>query len=330
MSTLQSAHQHRQDSRLFEIREKGGGIQNERTQRRKAKRVEYKKTCSHCGGEYTCWARNQKYCSITCYGKRASIRKANPYNDLECISCLAHLGFGCKTISKKLYKTNYATIRNIIKKRGLPASSSKRSANRHVDSCIKKHVTIQEQKRQEMINRCDKMLRVISGLKKKCRVINEAARNYGPGFDWREMSWASIQYWANIEENRQRCAEAAKKRWRKRDIKYRIKSKLRNGVHRMLRLAKQGKKGRRTTEFLGTTFDNAKKRIESKFKKGMTWQNHGTVWEIDHIIPLSSFDFTKPNSLKIANHISNLQPLFIYENRKKRDRIICPHQFELL
>ena len=56
--------------------------------------------------------------------------------------------------------------------------------------------------------------------------------------------------------------------------------------------------------------------VESKFKQGMTWQNHGK-WHIDHIVPLYKFDPTKYEDIKKANHYSNLQPLWAEENLKK-------------
>lgn len=56
--------------------------------------------------------------------------------------------------------------------------------------------------------------------------------------------------------------------------------------------------------------------LESKFKPGMTWQNHGK-WHIDHIVPLNKFDPTKYEDIKKANHYSNLQPLWAEENLRK-------------
>ena len=38
---------------------------------------------------------------------------------------------------------------------------------------------------------------------------------------------------------------------------------------------------------LGCTVDKLKLHLESKFKLGMTWDNHGE-WHYDHIIPLCS------------------------------------------
>ena len=42
----------------------------------------------------------------------------------------------------------------------------------------------------------------------------------------------------------------------------------------------------------------------------MTWENHGEVWEIDHINPCASFDLTDIKQQKQCFHYTNLQPLF--------------------
>ena len=52
--------------------------------------------------------------------------------------------------------------------------------------------------------------------------------------------------------------------------------------------------------------------LELKFDSNMNWENYGTYWEIDHIIPLSK---------KGSFHYTNTQPLTITENRSKGNRI---------
>jgi len=42
----------------------------------------------------------------------------------------------------------------------------------------------------------------------------------------------------------------------------------------------------------------------------MTWENHGEIWEIDHIKPCNSFDLTDIEQQKQCFHYTNLQPLF--------------------
>lgn len=58
--------------------------------------------------------------------------------------------------------------------------------------------------------------------------------------------------------------------------------------------------------------------IESQFKSGMTWENHGrSGWHIDHKQPALSFDLTDPEQQKLCFHWTNLQPLWGSENRSK-------------
>jgi hypothetical protein len=146
-----------------------------------------------------------------------------------------------------------------------------------------------------------------------------------------EMSYGMVCYYYDVERSRQRTRERAVKRWReaKPGSLMRIKAKLRNHVYRIHK-ASHTIKCRKTSEYLGCTIEQAKRHIENQFKKGMTWDNHGVVWEIDHIIPLSAFDLIRKDQQLIATHFTNLQPLYKTENRKKGDRITTSHQICML
>lgn len=61
--------------------------------------------------------------------------------------------------------------------------------------------------------------------------------------------------------------------------------------------------------------------LESKFQKGMSWKNT-KKWVIDHIIPLANFDLFNKEEYYKANHYSNLQPLWKFQNERKGVRII--------
>jgi len=62
--------------------------------------------------------------------------------------------------------------------------------------------------------------------------------------------------------------------------------------------------------------------LQSKFKPGMTKENHGKIWHIDHIIPCVAFDLSKIEHQKICFNYKNLQPLFVKDNLSKGCRII--------
>jgi len=94
---------------------------------------------------------------------------------------------------------------------------------------------------------------------------------------------------------------------KKSDPLYKLKIALRSRSSALFK-QKGLTKNKKTEEILGVPFDIAKKHIESKFKKGMNWGNygkHGDVWQIDHIIPLSSAK-TEDELIKLC-HYTNLQ-----------------------
>lgn len=55
--------------------------------------------------------------------------------------------------------------------------------------------------------------------------------------------------------------------------------------------------------------------LENRFRDGMTWDNYGDHWVIDHILPMSIMRCY--DDLIRLNHYSNLQPLLKSENSKK-------------
>lgn len=76
-------------------------------------------------------------------------------------------------------------------------------------------------------------------------------------------------------------------------------------------------------EILGYTYEEFAKHIEKHFQSGMTWNNHGE-WEIDHIIPISFFNFQSPNDVefKMCWKLENIQPLWKHQNKQKGDKIL--------
>lgn len=68
---------------------------------------------------------------------------------------------------------------------------------------------------------------------------------------------------------------------------------------------------------LGCTIPEFREYIASQFRDGMTWDNRGIVWELDHRQPLHRFDLTEREQFKIAAHYSNYQPLLKHEHLAK-------------
>jgi hypothetical protein len=86
---------------------------------------------------------------------------------------------------------------------------------------------------------------------------------------------------------------------------------------------------RSISSLTGCTANQLKRHLESGFKRGMTWDNHGTYWHVDHILPVASFDHTDPKQVAQCWHWTNLRPLDAKTNIRKGDRITHP-QMQLL
>jgi len=84
-------------------------------------------------------------------------------------------------------------------------------------------------------------------------------------------------------------------------------------------LKNKNNKVKSVIELLGCSVEESKLYLEKQFKPGMTWENHGLVWEIDHIKPCSKFDLIQLEEQMKCFHYTNLQPLFKSENRIKKD-----------
>ena len=70
---------------------------------------------------------------------------------------------------------------------------------------------------------------------------------------------------------------------------------------------------------LGIAHSDFKKYIESKFMKGMNWENYGIIWHFDHRIPTSK----AKNKIELIQlyYYTNYQPLLSKDNLKKGNRI---------
>jgi hypothetical protein len=107
----------------------------------------------------------------------------------------------------------------------------------------------------------------------------------------------------------------------KTDINFHLSSLFRKRICRAIKV-KSGIKAYKSIELLGCSINEARKYLELQFRNGMSWDNYAKFWEIDHRLPLVSFDLTKPEEQKKAFHFTNLQPLTVLENRNKGVKIM--------
>jgi hypothetical protein len=103
---------------------------------------------------------------------------------------------------------------------------------------------------------------------------------------------------------------------RRNDPKEKMISLLRT---RLLSALKRNEKKGSAVRNLGCSVEFFMEYIQNKFTDGMTWENHGK-WHLDHIRPLSSFDLSNIEDIKLACNYNNLQPLWASDNYKKSNK----------
>jgi hypothetical protein len=118
------------------------------------------------------------------------------------------------------------------------------------------------------------------------------------------------------EKNRERGNERQRE-YRKNSTHFQLSNALRARVkYALIGCVRQDK----TFDLLGCSPIEWKEHLEKMFLDGMTWENYGLEWEVDHIIPVSHFDLQCQEQQKKAFHYSNTQPMWKHDNRRKGNR----------
>lgn len=106
--------------------------------------------------------------------------------------------------------------------------------------------------------------------------------------------------------------QTPKQKYRKTQLSQVISSGMRKALQ-------QNKAGRHWEEFVPYNLAELKEHLESQFTEGMSWDNFGEYWEIDHIIPQNLFSISsvEDHDFKICWSLMNLRPLSVTENRSR-------------
>lgn len=169
------------------------------------------------------------------------------------------------------------------------------------------------------------------GFQSYCKVCQQATIRIWRAKNQERIKLNNQQYREAHREERRNYNRAWRKEnkdyWRhyqnarlKGDINYR----LHNYIGRALRRA-ISKKGRSILAVLDYPVDQLRSHLESQFQPGMTWENYGKAWHIDHVIPKSWFNLETEYGideyeLKVCWGLTNLQPLWANANLKKKNR----------
>jgi hypothetical protein len=153
----------------------------------------------------------------------------------------------------------------------------------------------------------------------ECKIcFYNRVKNLRPKYKEYDSSYAKEYKQKNYEKirNRERSYQKEYMRKRRLDPIFKLKENLRTYFYRTLTYKTGG-----VFVYLGCSIEEFKLYLELMFDKEMNWENHGSIWHIDHIKPCCSYNLVNEDELKACFHWSNLRPLLVLENQKKTNKI---------
>jgi len=135
----------------------------------------------------------------------------------------------------------------------------------------------------------------------------------------KEKARQQYAQWRALPENREK-----KKQRYATDLMYRLNITISTAIRASLHTNNLSKNNRHWESLVGYTLQELKLHLEQQFDSYMNWENHGSYWHLDHIIPLASLTFNsvEDENFKLLWSLGNLQPLFGPENLSKKNKIL--------
>lgn len=260
--------------------------------------AEYSFVCIDCEGLFPCKKRNKRYCSDCQQAKeRSRLREKGERRKLQ--------------LRERTASCSYC---------GMSFPRSLRSKVRHCPTCLPSH--LRRRRHGEGERRAERAGRTYLARDERNRLrierreaerqarLNDRESNRKP---WNAPGLSSGAKWAiryklDSEFN----------------LRERLRSQLRDRrktkrFEEGLRSALNGKRsGKALAEELGYSISDLKVHFERQFTRGMTWEafSEGRI-HIDHIVPLSQFDLSRPEEVKAAWALTNLRPMWAKDNLAK-------------
>ena len=120
-------------------------------------------------------------------------------------------------------------------------------------------------------------------------------------------------------QNSEKINEHIKNRM-KTDLTFKLANYMRNRLYKAYK-AQNVMKTNKTFDLLGCSHSFFKNWITHQLYGNMTKRNYGSVWQIDHCLPIPSFNLLDENDMKECFNWINLRPMYSTENNSKNDKI---------
>lgn len=134
--------------------------------------------------------------------------------------------------------------------------------------------------------------------------------------------YADPEYKARMAEYNAKPEVKAKRNARNKvrrveDPMFAIKESMKVRIFDLLKNVKVDK----CNDLFGASRAQMEKWLEYQFTEGITWENFGDVWQVDHVIPVAFFDISVREEHFLCFNWTNLRPLLKEENTSKSDSI---------
>lgn len=209
--------------------------------------------------------------------------------------------------------------------RGQEHKNKIRSYNQeHQEDIILKYPTKTCSMCKQTLDRCNftKDTANIDGLSYWCKscqhdyAISRREITRQQGRDKYNSEKAMQYYYDNKDMILQKAKERQKQR-REKDPKYVIDHTMQTLLNSIVKTKRQNSP--LLLERCGYTAQQLLSHLELQFTPEMTWDNYGSYWEIDHIRPKYSFNYTSydDEAFKDCWSLHNLRPLTVKENQSR-------------
>jgi len=108
----------------------------------------------------------------------------------------------------------------------------------------------------------------------------------------------------------------------KNDINFKLRKTISNSLSKAIKNKTKKIRDKYLKDLIDYSIDDLRIHLEKQFVNSMSWENHGSYWHIDHIIPISKLGVTNQKTWKL----SNLQPLEKEINLRKNNKILSKEE----
>lgn len=258
------------------------------------------KVCQQCNSDYSPVHKPQKFCSYTCAAHSRSQALLINGTHKYCKQCeqLKELkDFGRHSGSRLGLRPKCKTCVNQLSRERYEKQCSR-------ETLVPTNLSCSRCKELKPVSAFHHLKKSPTGFASHCIVCDKR---------WRQNYLSS----PSAAESKRKSSRKFQTR-RREDSKARLRDSVSRLVYQVLK-SQDATKKYSVLEALPYSMEDLLQHLESQFDNEMSWENYGSQWQLDHIIPQAYFAYDSLESENFLNcwALDNLQPLCPKENASK-------------